>query len=119
VAEIRRSYVIKNTNLIFRSAYGILIFFLILIDRTRRWVMNMQAILHDIETLPPERQEEAADFIAFLKTRLGIQEGQSLDTSTSTYSDSFFGMWADREEMKDSALCVRKLRNVEWRAQDA
>jgi hypothetical protein len=66
--------------------------------------MNMQAIFHDIETLPPEKQEEVADFIAFLKTRIGIQEGQSLEASTITYSDSFFGMWADREEMKDSSL---------------
>lgn len=81
--------------------------------------MNMQAILHDIETLPPEKQEEVADFIAFLKTRLGVQEDQSLDASTSTYSDSFFGMWADREAMKDSSSWVRKLRTEEWRAQDA
>ena len=81
--------------------------------------MNMQAILHDIETLPPDRQEEVADFIAFLKTRLGIQEGQSRDASTGKHSDSFFGMWADREEMKDSSSWVRKLRTEEWRAQDA
>lgn len=81
--------------------------------------MNMQAILHDIETLPPEKQEEVADFIAFLKTRLEIQKEKSRDTSTNTHSDSFFGMWANREAMEDSSLWVRKLRTVEWRTQDA
>jgi hypothetical protein len=79
----------------------------------------MQAIIHDIETLPPEKQEEVADFIAFIKTRLEIQEEKSPDTSNSTHSESFFGMWADREAMEDSSLWVRKLRTDEWRAQDA
>lgn len=52
--------------------------------------MNMQAILYDIETLPPEKQEEVADFIAFLKTRIGIQTDPSRDESTGKNSDSFF-----------------------------
>lgn len=82
-------------------------------------IMNMQAILHEIETLPPEKQEEVADFIAFLKTRLEIQKEQFLDANISKHSDSFFGMWADRKEMEDSSLWVRKLRIDEWRTQDA
>lgn len=82
-------------------------------------VMNMQAILHEIETLPPEKQEEVADFIAFIKTRLEFQEVKSPDKTTSTHSESFFGMWADREAMEDSSLWVRKLRTDEWRTHNA
>ena len=81
--------------------------------------MNMQTIIHDIETLPPEKQEEVADFIAFIKTRLEIQKEKTLVTSAGKHFDSFFGMWADREAMEDSSLWVRKLRSDEWRAQDA
>jgi hypothetical protein len=103
--------------LIFLNAYGILRFYQWYLPW--RWDMNMQAIIHDIETLPPEKQEEVADFIAFIKTRLEIQEEKSPDTSNSTHSESFFGMWADREAMEDSSLWVRKLRTDEWRAQDA
>jgi hypothetical protein len=76
--------------------------------------MNVQAILNDIKTLPPDKQEEVADFIAFLKIRLGTQKEKTLGESTPANSSSFFGMWADREEMKDSSFWVRELRTREW-----
>ncbi len=76
--------------------------------------MNLQAILNDIKTLPPDKQEEVADFIAFLKIRLGIQKAKTFEESTPVNSSSFFGMWADREEMRDSSFWVRELRTREW-----
>ncbi len=80
--------------------------------------MNLQAILNDIKTLPPDKQEEIADFIAFLKSRSGIKKGRTPAANTTVKSDSFFGMWTDREEMKDSSLWVRELRASEWKAHD-
>lgn len=78
--------------------------------------MNLQTILNDIKMLPPDKQEEVADFIAFLKNRPGIDKDQSPAESDVVKSDSFFGMWADREDMKDSSLWVRELRASEWKA---
>ncbi len=81
--------------------------------------MNLQAILNDIKTLPPDKQEEVADFIAFLKTRIGIQRDRSSTSSTTVRSESFFGMWADREDMGDSSSWVRELRTREWEGRNA
>ena len=78
--------------------------------------MNFQAILNDIKTLPPDKQEEVADFIAFIKNRLGIRKEKALTAAESTRMNSsgFFGMWADRGEMSDSESWVRELRTGEW-----
>ena len=78
--------------------------------------MNFQAILNDIQTLPPDKQEEVADFIEFIKIRLGIRKEQALKARESTpiNSGGFFGMWADRGEMSDSTCWVRELRTGEW-----
>lgn len=80
--------------------------------------MNLQAILDDIQMLPPDKQKEVIDFIAFLKTRLGIQKGRTSSTSTVNQPESFVGMWADRQEMKDSTLWLRELRANEWKSAD-
>lgn len=77
--------------------------------------MNVQAIVNDIKTLPPDKQEEVADFVAFLKSRIGINEKQPPSKKKTVNSDSFIGMWADREDMSDSANWVRELREKEWK----
>lgn len=77
--------------------------------------MNFQAILNDIKTLPPDKQEEVADFIEFIKIRLGIRKKKLVKAEDiSINSGEFFGMWADRDEMRDSANWVRELRTREW-----
>jgi hypothetical protein len=81
--------------------------------------MNLQAILNDIKTLPPDKQEEVADFIAFLKIRLGIHKGQPPTSRSVVKSEEFFGMWADRENMRDSSSWVRELRTTEWEGRNA
>jgi hypothetical protein len=81
--------------------------------------MNLQAIVNDIKTLPPEKQEEVADFIAFLKNRLGIREKHESVDRTPVRSGGFFGMWADREDMKDSSQWVRGVRRKEMEKDDA
>ncbi len=76
--------------------------------------MNLQAIFNDIKTLPPDKQEEVADFITFLKSRFGIRGKKDVAEKISANSDSFFGMWSDREEMSDSSFWVKELRIREW-----
>lgn len=63
----------------------------------------------------PDKQEEVADFIEFIKIRLGIRKKKLLKAEDiSINSGKFFGMWADRDEMSDSANWVRELRTREW-----
>ena len=83
--------------------------------------MNLQAIINDIELLPPEKQEEVADFIEFLKTRLSVKKSRVsiTDTTSAMQPDRFFGMWADRESMRDSASWVRQQQEKEWGPRDA
>lgn len=76
--------------------------------------MNLQMVLDDIKTLPQEKQEEVADFIAFLKSRFGIRKKKSASTDTTVKTDGFFGMWRDRDEMADSSEWVRDMRRREW-----
>jgi hypothetical protein len=76
--------------------------------------MNLQAIFNDIKTLPPEKQEEVADFITFLKGRFGIKREKTAPENIPVNADSFIGMWADREEMNDSSVWVKELRTGEW-----
>ena len=75
--------------------------------------MNLQIILDDIKTLPLDKQEEVADFIAFLKSRSGRKD-QTSSSNVTDKSDSFFGMWRNRSEMADSASWVRDMRRREW-----
>jgi hypothetical protein len=80
--------------------------------------MNLQMILNDIKTLPPDKQEEVVDFIAFLKSRFGIRKEKASAANAATESDSFFGMWRDRAEMADSSSWVRDLRYREWESRN-
>lgn len=76
--------------------------------------MNVQMILNDIKTLPPDKQEEVADFITFLKSKFGIRKEQTSPVKDAAKSNGFFGMWSNRTEMSDSSSWVRDLRNREW-----
>lgn len=73
--------------------------------------MNMAAVLDELATLPPDRQEEVADFVAFLHSR-----DASLHAATERNAEAtqFIGMWAGRDDMADSGAWVRNLRRREW-----
>ncbi len=72
--------------------------------------MNLEAVLDDIKSLPPDKQEEVIDFIAFLKARVKRLKEYTGKTSTPGERKGFTGMWADRKEMEDSSKWVRELR---------
>lgn len=75
--------------------------------------MNVQAIAEEIKILPLDKQEEVADFVAFLKSRIKIDETQPPAKKKAVNTSAFVGMWADREDMNDSAKWVRELREKE------
>lgn len=78
-----------------------------------RTKMNIKEMIEDIESLPPEKQEEVADFVAFLKS-YRINQHTTEAFNNTREPKGFFGMWADRTDMKDSISWVRNLRKNEW-----
>ncbi len=70
--------------------------------------MMPEQMLREWAALPPQAQQQVADFIAFLRLRYGpsSQERPKLDLK----DEPFVGMWRDREEMQDSSAWVRAQR---------
>ena len=58
-------------------------------------------------------QQEAIDFIAFLKLRYA-QLGQKKADGLIIENEPFVGMWKNRADMVDSNNWVRNLRKNEW-----
>ncbi len=77
--------------------------------------MNQEKLLQDITCLPPVAQQEAIDFIAFLKLRYGQYTVQKTTNSLfAMENEAFVGMWKNRSDMADSSAWVRNLRQQEW-----
>ena len=80
--------------------------------------MTLAEAIRRAATLPPEKQEEIADIVNFLVTRAQSATCQPEHTVLDL-NLPFFGMWADREDMKDSTAHVRQLRESEWERRHA
>ncbi len=65
-------------------------------------------------TLPPEGQQEAADFIAFLFERYKLPYLKKRQKRQKVIKESFVGLWKDREDLQDSTSWTRKIRKQEW-----
>jgi len=77
--------------------------------------MNQEKLLQDVTSLPPIAQQEAIDFIAFLKLRYGQHTIQKDTNSLSAIeNEPFIGMWQNRSDMADSSAWVRRIRQKEW-----
>lgn len=80
--------------------------------------MTLAEAIRRAAVLPPEKQEEIADIVNFLVERAQATtrtpEHTALDLNLP-----FFGMWANRDDMKDSAAYLRKLRENEWERRHA
>jgi len=77
--------------------------------------MEPDKIFNEIAELPPEAQQEVADFISFLKSRYKKQQKPPLENDI--IRDPFIGIWKDREDMKDGKW-LRDLRASEWGISD-
>ena len=76
--------------------------------------MNQGKIWREFIALPPEAQQQVADFIVDLQTRYQeIRAAKKFDQDSLT-EDQFIGLWRDREDMQDSRAWVRRIREQEW-----
>jgi hypothetical protein len=75
--------------------------------------MKPANIWRDYTTLPPELQNEVADFIAFLRAR-SIAKPAPKTKRTKLASEPFVGMWRDRKDLSDSRAWIRNVREREW-----
>jgi len=75
--------------------------------------MNIETVLADLAALPPQAQEEAADFIAFLRARHVAPAPTDPDAAAN--ATPFCGLWRDRADMADPAAWVDALRLQEWK----
>lgn len=76
--------------------------------------MSEKELIEKFKKLPPEAQQEAADFVEFLTQKYIIEEEAATKASKSILDSSFRGMWKDREDMKDSTEWVRNIRKNRW-----
>ena len=76
--------------------------------------METANIAREITSLPPEAQRQVLDFVAFLKTRYPIVTPVKQSKRTKLADEPFIGMWRDRNDLQDSSLWVRNLRQREW-----
>ncbi|MHB8763832.1 MAG: DUF2281 domain-containing protein [Deferrisomatales bacterium] len=70
-----------------------------------------EKLLADIESLPVTAQREVADFVAFLRDKYAVKARPS---AGPLHESKFVGIWADREEMRDSGAWLRELRRQQW-----
>lgn len=76
--------------------------------------MTQEDFFKEFDSLPPEGQRQVASFIAFLRERYRRSESSEEPETSSLAQESFIGMWRDREDMQDSSVWVRNLREREW-----
>ena len=74
--------------------------------------MNIETVLADLAALPPQAQEEAADFIAFLRARHATPAPAG--SCIAADAAAFCGLWRDRSDMADATAWVTALRRQEW-----
>ena len=76
--------------------------------------MEQEKIINDISNLPPEAQQQIADFVAFLRARYKRPLKQKQNRRTDLVNEPFIGIWKDREDMKDSSAWLRNIRETQW-----
>lgn len=75
--------------------------------------MTHDEILREILSLPVEGQRQVMDFIAFVRQRYGRSQLTKSNPS-DLCSESFIGIWQDRNDLKDSCAWVRRTHETEW-----
>ncbi len=76
--------------------------------------MITDEIIKKITSLSPKAQEEVYNFIEFVVYKYTIQPAKKDIKKTPLMEEPFFGIWSDRQEMKDSVEYVKNLRKKQW-----
>ncbi len=72
------------------------------------------SIVEELGALPDEARREAMDFIVFLRQQHCGSRSRRPIVKASVAEDPFVGMWANRDDMKDSVRWVQETREREW-----
>lgn len=75
--------------------------------------MDELTVTKKIEKLPPEAKKQAQDFVDFLYEQYVVGKTKTTEADSISESD-FFGIWKNRDEMKDSTSWVKKVRKSQW-----
>ena len=81
--------------------------------------MKEEKVWREYTALPPELQQQVAEFIAFLRTRNSPLRALKTNKHTKLAKEPFIGMWQNRKDMQDSSAWVRRIRQNEWMSRDA
>ena len=76
-------------------------------------MIQKDRVWSEFESLSPAAQRQVVDFIAALRARAAEQATAG---ATPVREEPFIGLWSDHEEMSDSGMWVRRLREREWQS---
>jgi hypothetical protein len=77
-------------------------------------VLNTNQVAREIAALPLEAQTQVWDFVLFLRARYALRSPNQNMSSPSFVDEPFVGMWEEREDMTESTVWVRSLRQQDW-----
>ena len=77
-------------------------------------MINLEKVWEDFATLLQDAQQQAADFIAFLRMRYQLLSSSKTADQSDLASESFIGIWLERMDMEDSNQWARAVRRREW-----
>lgn len=76
--------------------------------------METQQLIAEISRLPADALRELERFLVQLKWRYA-QSNPPVQEELAAFTDpEFFGMYADRDDMRDSVEYIKRLRRQQW-----
>jgi hypothetical protein len=76
--------------------------------------MDQESLWRRYTALPIDAQRQVADFMAFLSIRYQTPLPAKSPHTANLSDEPLVGMWADRDDLTDSAAWVRMTRDREW-----
>ncbi|UYZ63017.1 hypothetical protein [Hymenobacter weizhouensis] len=76
--------------------------------------METQQLVKEINSLPADALRELERFLVQLKWRYAQSTPPTQEEIIPLTDPEFFGMYANRDDMRDSVEYIRKLRREQW-----
>ncbi len=81
--------------------------------------MTNEELLKEYNALPEEARKKTEEFISQMSKQYADDPEPKIKKLRPIREEPFFGMWADREDMKEGgAAWVRKIRKEQWDRSD-
>ncbi len=78
--------------------------------------METLQLVEEIGALPDKARQEIESFLLEVKLRYARQSPLTDEELAQWADPEIFGMYADREDVRDSTAYIRKLREQQWGA---